>query len=50
MTEETDLTLNVQNYKLNVSATAAIIHDGKILMHHNKKDKHYVLIGGRAKK
>ena len=49
MTEKTDLTLNVGNYVLNVRATAVIIHDGKILIHHNKIDKHYVLIGGRVK-
>lgn len=49
MTEKTDLTLNVGDYVLNVRATAVIIHDGKILIHHNKIDKHYVLIGGRVK-
>ena len=49
MTEKTDLTLNVGNYVLNVRATAVIIHDGKILIHHNKIDKHYVLVGGRVK-
>ena len=49
MTEKTDLTLNVENYVLNVRATAVIVHDGKILIHHNKIDKHNVLIGGRVK-
>lgn len=49
MTEKSDLTLNVDDYKLNVRATAAIIHNGKILLHHNVNEKHYVLIGGRVK-
>lgn len=49
MNEKTDLTLNVDDYKLNVRATAVIIHNGKLLVHHNKENGHYVLIGGRVK-
>ena len=49
MSEKTDLTLDVDDYKLNVRATAVIIHNGKLLVHHNKENEHYVLIGGRVK-
>ena len=42
-----DITIDVEDYKLNVRTSAIIIHDGKVLLHKNKNDKHYALLGGR---
>ena len=44
-----DLTINVEDYKLNVRATVIIEHNGKILAHKNVRSNHYALIGGRVK-
>lgn len=43
-----DLTIDVENYKLNVRAAGIIIHNGKILVHRNINSDHYALIGGRV--
>ena len=42
-----DITIDVEDYKLNVRASGIIIHNNKILAHHNVKGNHYALIGGR---
>ena len=42
-----DITIDVEDYKLNVRTSAIIIHDGKVLLHRNKKSDHYALLGGR---
>ena len=42
-----DLTLDVGEYKLNIRASAVIIHNGKVLAHRNTNSDHYALIGGR---
>ena len=43
-----DITIDVEDYKLNVRAAGVIIHNGKILVHRNINDNHYALIGGRV--
>ena len=43
-----DLTLNVEDYKLNIRAAGVIIHNGKILAHRNINSDHYALVGGRV--
>ena len=42
-----DLTIDVEDYKLNVRSSGLIIHDNFILTHHNLKSDHYALPGGR---
>lgn len=42
-----DITIDVDDYKLNVRAAGVMIHNGKILVHRNVKYDHYALIGGR---
>ena len=42
-----DITLDVEDYKLNIRAAAIIIHDGKVLLHRNTNSDHYALLGGR---
>ena len=44
-----DITIDVENYKLNIRAAAAIIHNGKILVHKDIKNDYLCLIGGRVK-
>lgn len=44
-----DLTIDVEDYKLNVRATVIIEHNGKILVHRNVNSNHYALMGGRVK-
>ena len=44
-----DLTIDVEDYKLNVRATVIIEHNGKILAHKNVRSNHYALIGGWVK-
>ena len=44
-----DLTLNVEDYKLNVRTAAIIIHNDKLLAHNDIINKHYALLGGRIK-
>ena len=43
-----DITINVEDYKLNVRAAGVMIHNGKILVHRNVNYEHYALIGGRV--
>lgn len=43
-----DLTINVEDYKLNVRAAGIIIHNNKVLVHKNMKGGHYALLGGRV--
>ncbi len=42
-----DITIEVEDYRLNVRAAGIMIHNGKILLHRNINSDHYALIGGR---
>lgn len=42
-----DLTIDVENYKLNVRAAGVIIHNNKVLVHRDIKSDNYALVGGR---
>ena len=42
-----DLTIDVENYKLNIRAASMIINNNKLLVHKNIKEDHYALLGGR---
>lgn len=42
-----DLTIDVEDYKLNIRATCIIRHNNKVLFHRNIKSDHYCIIGGR---
>lgn len=44
-----DITIDVEDYKLNIRAGVVIIHDNKILLHRNVNSDHYALPGGRVK-
>lgn len=44
-----DITIDVDDYKLNVRAAGIMTHNGKILTHRNVNSNHYALIGGRVK-
>ena len=43
-----DLTLDVEDYKLNIRSAWVIIHNNKILTHKNVNKNHYSLPGGRV--
>ena len=43
-----DISINLDNYKLNVRAAVIIIHNNKILLHRNLNSTHYALLGGRV--
>ena len=43
-----DITIDVDNYKLNVRAGVVIIHNNKVLVHRNFDNNHYALLGGRV--
>ena len=44
-----DISINFQDdYRLNIRAAAIIIHNNKILMHHDIVAGHYALLGGRV--
>ena len=43
-----DITIEVEDYNLNVRASGILIHDNKILLHKNINEEHYALIGGRV--
>ena len=43
-----DITIDVDDYKLNVRAAGIMNHNGKILVHRNINSDHYALIGGRV--
>ena len=42
-----DITIDVEDYKLNVRTAGIIIHNNKLLVHRNINEEHYALIGGR---
>lgn len=42
-----DITIDVEDYKLNVRAACVIIHNNKVLLHRDIKLNHYALLGGR---
>ena len=43
-----DLTIDVEDYLLNVRAAGVIIHNNKLLVHKSINSDHYCLIGGRV--
>lgn len=43
-----DLTIKVEDYKLNVRAAGIIIHNNKVLTHRKLNSNHYTFIGGRV--
>ena len=43
-----DITIDIEDYKLNIRAAVVIIHNNKILVHRNTKSDHYALLGGRV--
>lgn len=43
-----DLTLDVEDYRLNIRSAGIIIHNNKVLTHVNKNEKHICLPGGRV--
>ena len=43
-----DITIDVDDYKLNVRAAGVMTHNGKVLIHRNVNSDHYALIGGRV--
>ena len=43
-----DITIDVEDYKLNIRAAGIIIHNNKILAHRNKNSDHHALLGGRV--
>ena len=43
-----DITIDVEDYKLNVRAAGVIIHNNKVLAHRNINSDHYALVGGRV--
>ena len=42
-----DITIDIEDYKLNVRAAGVIIHNNKVLVHKNVNSDHYALVGGR---
>lgn len=42
-----DISIDLENYKLNVRSAGIIIHNNKLLTHHDLNMGHYALIGGR---
>lgn len=43
-----DLSLDVEDYKLNVRSAGIVVHNGKLLVHKNVNDDFYALMGGRV--
>ena len=43
-----DITIDVEDYKLNVRAAGILIHNDKLLVHKDLNKEHYALIGGRV--
>lgn len=43
-----DITIDVEDYKVNIRAAGVIIHNNKLLVHRNVNSDHYALIGGRV--
>ena len=44
-----DLSVVLDNKKLNIRACALIIHNNKLLVHNNVNESHVALVGGRVK-
>ena len=44
-----DLSINLEDYKLNIRAAVIIIHNNKVLVHKNITESHYALLGGRVR-
>ena len=42
-----DITIDIEDYKLNVRAAGIIIHNNKVLVHNDVNADNYALIGGR---
>lgn len=42
-----DLTIDIEDYKLNIRAACIIKHNNKVLLHKSDDNDHYCLIGGR---
>lgn len=42
-----DITIDLEDYKLNIRAAGIIIHNNKVLLHRNVNSDHYALVGGR---
>lgn len=43
-----DLTIDIEDYKLNIRAAGIITHNNKILLHKDQRDPYYALVGGRV--
>ena len=43
-----DISINIEEYKLNVRSACIIQHNNKILLHRNLNSNHYALLGGRV--
>lgn len=43
-----DLTIDIEDYKLNIRAACIIKHNNKVLLHRSDDKDHYCLIGGRV--
>ena len=43
-----DITIKMDNHTLNVRSAAIIIHNNKVLLHKNKYEDYYALLGGRT--
>ena len=44
-----DITIDIDQWRLNCRAAGIVIHNNKVLVHHNTKDTYYALVGGRVK-
>ena len=42
-----DISIDIEEYKLNVRAGGIIVHNNKILLHRNVHSDHYAIMGGR---
>lgn len=43
-----DLTIDIEDFKLNVRAAGVLIHNNKLLVHKNINSDHYAIVGGRV--
>lgn len=44
-----DLTIDIEEYKLNIRVAGIIIHNNKVLLHKSINKEYYALVGGRVK-